>query len=298
MQHTPSLLPVPDAETAPGLGPHSDVSGKDIRLVVVDIDGTIVGESNEINPAVLAAVQAVQAKGIPVTIATGRMYRSALRFHQQLGSTLPLISYQGALIRDPQTETVHRHWSVAPELALQLLERFNQNDLRSQLSIHLYVEDQLFVEEINALTEDYALRSDIVPQLVNDLTEVAQRSPTKVLAMSDQPALISELLTELRGVFPPSELYMTRSVPTFFEATNPLVNKGTAVRYLAEELLQISAENVMAIGDNWNDLEMLEYAGLGIAMGSAPTAVQLVANDVVLDVEADGVAVALQKYLL
>lgn len=296
MQHTPTIIPPATDALRPNCDPA--VNAADIRLVVLDIDGTIAGESNEINPAVIAAVQAVQAKGIPVTIATGRMYRSALRYHQQLGSTLPLISYQGALIQDPHSQTVHRHWSVAPEIALQLLDRFDQSDLRSQLSIHLYVDDQLYVGEMNALTEDYAVRSNIVPQVVTDLTAIAQRSPTKVLAMSHEPTLITQLLTELRDVFPPSELYLTRSVPTFFEATNPLVNKGTAVRYLAEDMLHITAHNVMAIGDNWNDLEMLEYAGLGVAMASAPAAVKAVANSVAPDVEDDGVAIALQQYLL
>jgi HAD superfamily hydrolase (TIGR01484 family) len=162
----------------------------------------------------------------------------------------------------------------------------------------MYVDDQLYVAEMNALTEDYAQRSQIVPNLVPSLSAIAQRSPTKVLALSTEPEQITLLLSDLRQRFDPSELYLTRSVPTFFEATNPLVNKGTAIRYLAEELLQLNATNVMAIGDNWNDLEMLDYAGLGIAMGSAPLAVQNIANWIAPDVEADGVAIAIQQFLL
>jgi Cof subfamily protein (haloacid dehalogenase superfamily) len=269
----------------------------DIRLLVLDIDGTIAGDSNQVNPAVLEAIQAVQAQGIGVAIATGRMYQSALRFHQQVGSKLPLICYQGALIQDPKTQTVHRHCSVPPESAQALLDYFTQLELDTEISVHMYVDDQLYVAEMNELTLDYAQRSQITPNVVPDLSAIAQRSPTKVLALSDSPALITQLLNDLRQQFSPAELYLTRSVPTFFEAAHPLVNKGAAVQYLAEEVLKLNASQVMAIGDNWNDLEMLDYAGIGIAMGSAPDAVQNIAAWVAPDVEADGVAVAIQKFL-
>ena len=82
------------------------------------------------------------------------------------------------------------------------------------------------------------------------------------------------------------------------EVTNPFVNKGTAVRYLAEELLGLTSDNVMTIGDNFNDLEMLEYAGIGVAMGGAPQPVQAIANWVTSSVEEDGVAIAIEKFLV
>jgi len=80
-----------------------------IRLLVLDIDGTIAGQSNQISLRVREAIRQVQQRGIEVAIATGRMYQSALRFHQALGSTLPLMAYQGAYIKHPQSQTLHRH---------------------------------------------------------------------------------------------------------------------------------------------------------------------------------------------
>ena len=91
---------------------------------------------------------------------------------------------------------------------------------------------------------------------------------------------------------------MTQSTPIYFEATHPQASKGFGVRFLAEELLGIDANQVMAIGDNFNDLEMLEYAGLGVAMGSAPEAVKEVSQWVAPHVEKDGVATAINKFLL
>jgi hydroxymethylpyrimidine pyrophosphatase-like HAD family hydrolase len=84
----------------------------------------------------------------------------------------------------------------------------------------------------------------------------------------------------------------------FFEITHPQANKGLAVQYLAETLLGLNAENVMAIGDNFNDLEMLKYAGIGIAMGNAPVAVQRIANWIAPSIEEDGVVTALTEFLV
>ncbi|MEH1828149.1 MAG: Cof-type HAD-IIB family hydrolase [Nostoc sp.] len=276
----------------------NQAAAKDIKLLVLDIDGTIAGHSNTISKPVKQAIFAAQARGIQVAIATGRMYRSALRFHQDIGSTLPLMAYQGAWIQDPIAQKIHRHWVVSREIAHQLLDYFEQPELRSLLSVHFYINDQLYVRELTRETQIYAERSGILAIPVGDLRQALTNEPTKILALSDDTDVIDKLLGNLRRQYTPAELYLTTSVATFFEATNASVNKGTAVRYLAEELLGLQLANVMAIGDNFNDVEMLEYVGLGVAMGNAPAAVQAIAQWVAPSVEEDGAAVAIEKFLL
>jgi Cof subfamily protein (haloacid dehalogenase superfamily) len=271
---------------------------KDIKLLVLDIDGTIAGQSNTLSHPVKEVIAAVQAKGIKVAIATGRMYCSALRFHQEIGSTLPLVAYQGAWIQDPNTQEIHRHLSVSREIALQLLEYFEQPDLRSLLSVHFYINDQLYVREITKETESYQQRCGVNAIPVGDLRQLLDHEPTKILALCDDASLIQQLLTNLRHRYKPTELYMTTSVATFLEAANTHVNKGNAVRYLAEEMLGLESHNVMTIGDNFNDVEMLDYAGISVAMGNAPTEVQAIADWVAPSVELDGAAVAIKKFLL
>jgi len=275
-----------------------DLDALDIQLLVLDIDGTIAGRSNEINEPVKQAIRSAQAKGIQVAIATGRMYCSALRFHQAVGSTLPLLAYQGAWIQDPATEKIYQHLPVSRSTAEQLLDYFETDALRSLLSVHFYINDQLYVREITPETKIYAQRADIQPQAVGDLRKTLSDEPTKILALSDDTAIIDRLLGSLRQQYTPAELYLTKSVATFFEATHPAVNKGEAVRYLAEELLGLKSHNVMAIGDNFNDVEMIEYAGLGIAMQNAPVEVQALAQWVAPTVEQDGVAAAIQAFVL
>ncbi len=271
---------------------------KDIQLLVLDIDGTIAGVSNQISEPVKQAIQAARAKGIQVAIATGRMYRSALRFHRDIGSSLPLIAYQGALIADPATETIHRHWAVPRSLALQLLEHFEEPELRSLLSVHVYLDDRLYIRSLTPASLAYGERTGVEPIPVGDLRQFLAADPTKILALCDSPAVAEQLLGTLRQRYTPAELYLTTSVATFFEATNPAVNKGTAVRYLAEEVLGLQPDNVMAIGDNFNDVEMISYAGVGVAMGNAPAWVQSLANWIAPGVEQDGAAAAIEEFLL
>jgi Cof subfamily protein (haloacid dehalogenase superfamily) len=270
-----------------------------IRLLVLDLDGTVVGDSNQIKPIVKQAIAAAQARGVQVAIATGRMFRSALRFHQDLGLTLPLMTYQGALIKDPATDRLHRHLSVPHDLAIQLLDYLEQSDLDQQLSIHCYRDDRLYVRTLTPESIEYAKRSNIEAIPVGDLRSLVQQGePTKILALSEDTALIDQLWRSLSQRYTPDQLYFTKSVPTFLEATHPLANKGTAVHYLAEEVLGLGAGNVMAIGDNFNDLEMIQYAGVGVAMGTAPDAVKAAATWVAPDVEADGAAAAIEQFIL
>ncbi len=142
----------------------------DIQLLVVDIDGTIAGLSNTIRePVKQAIILAAESRGVKVAVATGRMYRSALRFHRDIGSTLPLICYQGAWIQDHATQKRLRHLPLSKQTALQLLDSFEEPHLRPLLSIHFYIEDQLYVPEITAATRIYAERSGIEPMVIKDL---------------------------------------------------------------------------------------------------------------------------------
>jgi len=274
----------------------------DIRLLVLDIDGTIAGRSNQVTEGVKSAIAAVQARGIQVAIATGRMYRSAVRFHAAVGSVLPILSYQGALIKDPSTRRVYRHTPLSRAHALALLAELAALEAAEKLSIHLYIDDSLHVREILADTRDYADRSGVVPIAVGDLSTYLQRQPTiettKLLALSPDPAIVTDLLTRLKQTYSPAELYLTQSVETFFEATHPSSNKGAAVKFLAEEMLDLSPAQVMTVGDNFNDYEMIRYAGIGVAMGDAPADVKAIADWVAPSVEADGVVSAINRFLL
>ncbi|MEL4894191.1 Cof-type HAD-IIB family hydrolase [Crocosphaera sp. Alani8] len=269
----------------------------DIRLLVLDIDNTIAGKSNTVSDGVKKALKLVQSQGIRVALATGRMYHSAKRFHELIASDLPIVAYNGAWIQCPLTGVRHHHFPVDSNIAYELLDYFQKPEWLDKLEIHCYIDDRLYVEEITARTEIYRQRSGIEPIIVKDLRSILKQETTKILAIG-KPKSIGKLLSDLQRVYTREKLYLTQSTPIYFEATHPQASKGFGVRFLAEELLQIRADQVMAIGDNFNDLEMLEYVGLGVAMGNAPKAVKQVSQWVTVDVEKDGVAVAIKRFLL
>ncbi|TVQ62467.1 MAG: HAD family phosphatase [Spirulina sp. DLM2.Bin59] len=269
-----------------------------IQLVVLDIDGTIAGVSNRVRPAVCAAIAAVQARGVKVAIATGRMYCSALKFRSQINSREPMITYNGAWIGNPETGERLAHWPVPPERIAELLDLAAEPQWRSHLDVHVYHDDQLYVGEITAQTEEYVSRSTIRPQAVGDLRTLLDRPLTKLLMLCPDVARLQQLKAHTQSRYQPRELYITQSSPTFLEFTHPEASKGQALRYLAATHYGIPLDQVLAIGDNYNDFDMIEAAGIGIAMGDAPPAVQAIATWVAPNVEADGVAVALERFIL
>ncbi len=264
----------------------------DIRLIVLDVDGTIAGESNQVSEPVRQAIQAVQAQGIQVALATGRMYVSALPFHTSINSQLPIIAYNGAWIQCPLENKIYQHLPVNQSAALQLLDYLEQPHLKSQVDVHFYLNDEFYVTKVTENTEVYAERCGVTPQVVEELRPLLTTETTKILAIAQHTELIKQILTDYN--FP--QIYLTQSSPYYLEATHPEANKGLAIKYLAENILNLQAENVMAIGDNFNDTEMLKYAGFSIAMNNGPQEVQQLADWIAPDVEEDGVAQALAKF--
>ena len=139
----------------------SAVGAADIRLLVLDIDGTIVDEANRIRNSVVQAIHSAQSLGVAVAIATGRSCQSSLPSYDSIGLTLPLICYEGALIRQPHDGFVHRHWPLEPRAAALVLTHTERLSLSGRLSVHFYVEDQLYVSNLNEAAVTYLEGSKI-----------------------------------------------------------------------------------------------------------------------------------------
>ena len=269
----------------------------DIRLLVLDIDGTIVDESNRIRDSVAQAINSAQRRGVAVALATGRRYGSSLHAYNSIGSTLPLICYEGALIRVPNTGFVHRHWPLEPRVAAQMLDYTERLRLNGHLSVHFYIEDDLYISNLNDASIKYFEGSTVEPIVVSDLRQLLNRATTKVMALSDDAQVIAGLSSQLKNSYCRAQVSQHKSV-TFLEAFHPAVNKRLAVSYLAEEIMGLRPENVMAIGDDFTDIEMIQYAGIGVAMGNAPVAVKASADWVTTTIEKDGVARAVERWIL
>jgi hypothetical protein len=262
-----------------------------IKLIAIDLDDTLLNERQQISePTRLALGRAMEA-GVAVTIATGRMFQSAVPFAQQLGIKLPLIAYNGALIRERISGETIFHQPIAPDLAQELADLFRQRGWYLQK----YVDDRLYVSELDDNARYYAdyAKVEAIPQGADFFRMV--EAPTKMLSMGDAGELAeitAELTTKYGG-----RLYLASSRKRYLEMVDVRVNKGRALGYLAGSL-GISANEVLAIGDSMNDVDMLEYAGIGVAMGNANDKVKAVADFITLRNTEDGVASAVEKFVL
>lgn len=274
-----------------------DRTRPNIRLLVLDLDGTIVDESNCIRDSVAQAVGVVQSRGVAVAIATGRRYQSSLPAYDFIGSTQPLICFEGGLIRDRNTGIIHRHWPLEPRVVAQILDQTEDLSLTGRLSVHFYIEDDLYVSNLNDASSEFFEGSTVVPSVVSDLRPLLNRATTKVMVLSDDVEIITRLSNQLKDSDSRTRMRKYKSI-TLLEAFHPTANKRLAVRCLAEEIMALRPENVMAIGDDFSDIEMLEYAGVGVAMGNAPAAVKARADWVTTTIEKDGVARAIERWIL
>ena len=268
-----------------------------MRLLVLDLDGTIVDQSDHIRDSVAQSLELVKRQGVAVAIATGRRYRPSLPAYDLIGSTLPLICYEGGLIRDRNTGFTHQHWPLGPQVVSQILDHTERLSLNGRLSVHFYIEDDLYVSNLNDASSKFFEGSTVVPIVVSDLRPMLNRATSKVMVLSDDVETITRLATHLKNSASRTRIAEYKSI-TLLEAFHPTINKRLAVRCLAEEIMALQPENVMAIGDDFTDIEMLEYAGIGIAMGNAPTAVKARADWVTTTIEQDGVARAIEKWIL
>ncbi len=269
----------------------------DVRLLVLDIDGTIVDESNRARDSVARAIRSAERRGAAVALATGRRYQSSLDVYEWTGSTLPLICYEGALIRQPQTGFVHRQWPLEPDALALLLEHAEPLGLSGRLSVHLHTQDNLYVSNLNDASVSYFGGSKVEPVVVGDMRQLLNHAATKVTVLSDDAEVIIRLSGRLKKGSGRTEVKRHKSV-SYLEAFHPAAGKRLAVSYLAEEVLGLRPENVMAVGDDFTDIEMLRYAGVGVAMGDAPAAVKASADCVTASVENDGVAEAVERWIL
>ena len=264
------------------------------KLLALDLDDTLLNEKSKISSRNIAAIRKVAGKGVLVTIATGRMYRSTLPYARELEVDLPLITYHGALIKKAGNNEVLRYAAVPCDMALELLELGEKNDFH----LNLYFDDKLFAKEENESTRFYQTIGSVPVETVGSLSRFLFQEkidPIKLTIINQDGRLegIQQMLQDRYS----SELTILQSRPFFLEITHKEATKGQALDFLAKKK-GITAEEVVAIGDSYNDIDMLQYAGMGVAVANAPEPVRSVADVITRANTEDGVAVFLEEYLL
>lgn len=264
------------------------------RLLALDLDGTVVDQSLAISGAVRNAIAAAQASGCKVTIATGRTFMATMPFVNALGIIDPVICYQGALVRHPLTGEVFASAVIPGDLAAEALGLLQ----KAGIFTIVYSDERLYVAERRHELDTYLVFHPEGAEVVvepNLVDEIAKLRPAKLLFMADSDVIERELRRMARHFA--GRLSSVRSHAIFGELTPLGITKGTALAEMASQL-GIPRDQVIAIGDHENDLPMIEWAGLGLAMGNAIPRVRQIADAVIPTVQEDGVAWAIEKYIL
>ena len=244
-------------------------------LVASDLDGTLLPPSLEFLPATVAGVASLRRAGVPFVMVTGRMFRSARRMADRLGLTEgPIICYQGALLADLATGVWIRHLPIPSRLAAEVVEACRE----LHRHVNVYVGDELYVEQDDVWARRYAEYAEVGLNVVDDLVAVVAEPPTKIVISSD-PDDVTRLLPGLQERWE-GELYVTRSLPHFIEVSDPRGTKSQALDHLCG-LLSARRRYTVTCGDGLNDVDMIEWAGLGVVMAEASDDVRRSADLVV-----------------
>jgi Cof subfamily protein (haloacid dehalogenase superfamily) len=268
-----------------------------IRLIALDIDGTLVGDDLVIGARTLAAVAEATRRGIVVSLVTGRMATSAVPFAEALGLTGPVVGQQGALVRSmpaPGSKRPGRllfHRPLPPEVTVEIVRWCFERGLTP----HFNYLEWMIVGSTEERLEEYRLFVGNRLRIVPDVAVRAARPVTKVVALGNGNHSL-DVLDEGRAAFA-GRAEVTLSHPRFLEFMAPGVSKGLGVRWLARRL-RVPLEQCMAVGDQYNDLEMISEVGHGVAMPSAPAAVQAAARYVAPPVGEEGAAQMIERIAL
>ena len=262
------------------------------RVVVLDLDGTTIDYRQRLHPRVRDAVRALAAR-MPVIVATGRMYRSALPWANELGTLQPLVCYQGALVR----ETPRRDGSPGPTIFEQPLRaaparRALRVARERGWHFQAYQHDELLCEQDRPEAWLYSRISGVQFRLVPDLEPLLAAGTTKAACVIDDLAEVDRAIVvmarELAG-----SARVTRSNPEFVEILDPDVSKAVACEIVCERLGYTLADAV-AFGDAPNDVELLTAAGYAVAVESSRPEVIAAADATCAPPEEGGVADVLE----
>lgn len=275
-----------------------------IKAIVLDIDGTLLNTGKIISEKTKQALIAAQEKGIKVILASGRPTTGMLELAEQLEMTKYegfLVSYNGARVTDCLTKKVLFNQAMSIETGQAILEHLKNFDVIPMID----KEDYLYVNDVYSgmldlpdgafnIIEYEARGGNFKLSEIDDLAAFATFPINKIL-IAAQPEYLQKIAPALHAPF--DEIVTAAfSAPFYFEFTDKGIDKAKALNTVFPEM-GIHSENIIAFGDGHNDRSIIEYAGIGVAMGNAVDALKEIADDVTLSCDEDGIAAGLEKYL-
>jgi hypothetical protein len=268
------------------------MSPQQIRLLLADVDGTLVTEDKVLTPAAQAAARALKDAGIVLAVTSGRPPRGMRMLIEPLGLAAPIAGFNGGVLADPDLAILECH-ALDPAIAGKALGLIVDHGLDAWV----YTESEWLIRDKDAphvAREAWTVKFD--PVVVGAFTKTQLARAVKVVGVSDDHDRVAACERAAQRALG-ARASAARSQPYYLDITHPEANKGAVVAALARRL-QIAPAQIATIGDMPNDVLMFRAAGFSIAMGNATDDVRAAASAVTDDNENDGFAKAVRRFVL
>jgi Cof subfamily protein (haloacid dehalogenase superfamily) len=267
------------------------MSGNKIRLVLADVDGTLVTPEKQLTPATIDAVGALHQAGILFAITSGRPPRGMAMLVAPLQLSTPIAAFNGGVVVEPDM-TVIEERVLGPELVGPILELLGSSGLATWVYRR---QDWYVVDPHGPHVKREADTVEFEPTVVESFDGLSD-NVAKIVGVTDDRHVIDAATSEMRERFG-DHVSAAQSQPYYLDVTHPEANKGSVVKSLAARF-SLATEEIATLGDMPNDVLMFAHSGLSIAMGNASTAVQRSARRVTASNADDGFAQAMQRFVL
>jgi Cof subfamily protein (haloacid dehalogenase superfamily) len=266
------------------------------RLIAIDLDDTFLNADSAISSRNKQAVREAVKRGVMVTVATGRMYRTSIPYVRELELNMdwPMINYQGALIKTTESKEVLYQQPIENDLAASLAGYAEAKGYH----VNAFIDDCLYIEEENEFSRYYQSIADIELEAVGKLAPFLKQQgedPFK-LTIINWDGRIKQIEKSIKAEYG-EKIVVLQSLAYFLEITDKRATKGQALHWLSQ-YYGIEREEIIAFGDSYNDLDMIEYAGLGVAVANARPEVRRAADLITAANTEDGVAQVIEEYIL
>jgi Cof subfamily protein (haloacid dehalogenase superfamily) len=262
-----------------------------IRLVVSDVDGTLVTSDKTLTDAAVAAVARLHDAGIRFAVTSGRPPRGMSMLVGPLALTDPIGGFNGGLVVRPDLSVLEEH-SVPDALVPQIIEVLSDNGV----DVWCYQGNDWFVLDAHGdHVAQEAATVQFAPSVADSYAGLVD-GVVKIVGVSDDPATIAAALHATRDAFGDGVAAST-SQPYYLDVTHPAANKGAVIAYLSKAI-GVTSDEIATIGDGPNDTLMFAASGLSIAMGNSAPAVQRAATHVSRSNDEDGFALAIERFIL
>ena len=271
------------------------------KLIAIDIDGTLLNTQSAVTARNYNVLKKAIEQGILVALCTGRSYFMAQKVVGEFDFELPLVLHNGAQIANSSDGEIIEHWTLSQEIAqkgVKLMKEFALEPIIYDCHNGKHVLVYESIDPTNEAYVRYMSTKESILWRTDDLVNYLDHNPTQMVAIHKE-AIIGDVLTILKNqldanVFTSGRLFNLEY--WFLEVIQSGASKATAVEHLAK-LHNIDQKEIMAIGDNFNDLEMMQYAHFSVAMDNAPDEVKAIADFVTDSNNDDGVAKAIEEFV-